>query len=98
MIYVVIDRETITGLSSAKGFTATYIPPTETKTIYAVVQALGKAVRLCIDGTTPEAALGLRLPINSTVEVWGFDALQNFRAIEEAASAKLELIYMGQGG
>ena len=98
MLYKVIDRETITGLSSAKGFTTTHIPPTEIDTIYAVVQAIDQAVRFCIDGTTPEAAKGMRLTVNDSVEVWGGSALQAFRAIQETATAKLEVIYFGRGG
>jgi len=97
MIYVVIGRETITGLGSAKGFTATHIPPTEVDTIYAVVQAIDQAVRFCIDGTTPTASKGMRLVADDSVEVWGAAALENFKAIQEAATAKLEVIYMGRG-
>lgn len=96
MIYTVKGRETITGLDEATGFTEASISPTAVDVIYAVVQALDQAVRFCIDGTTPEAALGMRLTANSSVEIWGDEALGNFLAIEEAASASLEVIYMGR--
>jgi len=96
MIYSVKDRETITGLSTAKGFTAAKIPPTDIDVTYAVVQALTQNVRFCIDGTTPTVSKGMRLTANSSVEVWGGEALSNFRAIQEAASATLEVIYMGR--
>ena len=98
MIYVVIDRETITGLSSAKGFTATHIPPTEVDTIYAIVQALDDPVRFCVDGTTPEATLGIKIVKETIIEIWGGSALRNFLAIDDGGTAKLEVIYMGRGG
>lgn len=101
MLYAVIGRETITGLGSAKGFTTTNIPPTEPNTTYAKVQAVTKDVRYCIDGTTPESTKGMRLrgaaTLNDIVEIWGSKALQNFLAIEESASATLEVIYFGRG-
>lgn len=86
MIYVVKGRETLTELTASKGFTAAQIPPTDPNVIYAVVQALDNNVRFCIDGTTPEAAKGILLTPGSSVEVWGKDALQNFKAIQEVAS------------
>ena len=94
MIYVVIGRETITDISASIGFTSTELT---SAVIYAVVQAIDQAVRFCIDGTTPETAVGMRLTVNDSVEVWGTAALAAFRAIEETATGKLEAIYMGRG-
>lgn len=98
MIYTVIERETISSVSSSVGFTSTYIPPAELDTIYAIIQAVGGDIRFCIDGSTPSTSLGLRLPEDSTVEVWGSGALTDFRCIDDGGTATLEVIYMGRGG
>ena len=95
MIYVVKNRETISSVSSPTGFTSTYIPPTDVNVIYALVQAIDGTVRYCIDGSTPSTSLGMRLTQDSTMEVWGGDALADFRAIDDGGTANLEVIYMG---
>lgn len=97
MIYRVIDRETIDDVSSAIGFTTTKIPPAKTNVYYALIQAIDGDIRMTIDGTTPTADLGIRLPEDSTVEVWGDAALANFLCIDDGGTAKLEVIYMGIG-
>jgi len=95
--FVVIDRETISSVSSSTGFTTTYIPPTNVETAYAIVQAIDGDVRFCIDGTTPTSSKGLILTENSKVEVWGYAALVDFRAIDDGGTAKLEVVFMGRG-
>ena len=99
MIYKVMSRETISDVSSAIGFTAANIPPTEHRTIYALVQAVGGNIRYIIVGTDdPSATLGMRLTQDSTMEVWGAEALRNFLAIDDGNTATLEVIYFGVGG
>lgn len=99
MIYVVKGRETITGLSAAKGFSAAQIPPTSLNVIYAVAQPTGGAIRICIDGaTTPTSSKGIRMLKDAIFEVWGAGALKDFLCINDGGTAKLEVIYMGQGG
>jgi len=100
MIYTAIGRETISDVSSATGFTTSKIPPAEKRVIYALVQVIDGNVRYCIEGTTPEDDLGVRLTQDSTMEVWGAEALKNFRAIDDADSSGsiLEVIYFGHGG
>lgn len=100
MIYQVIGRETIDDVSVAVGFDSTKIPDAERRTIYALVQAVGGTVRYCIDGTTPTDILGVRLTEDSTMEVWGADALKKFLCIANIGngSETLEVIYMGRGG
>ena len=96
MEYGVIGRETIGTLTASIGFTAANIPPTQSRTRYAVIQAIDAAVRFCIDGTAPEAdTTGMRLTKDSKVEVWGGEAMENFRCIEDGTTAKLEVVYMG---
>jgi len=95
--FVVIDRETISSVSDSTGFTATYIPPLNVETAYAIVQAVGGSVRFCIDGTTPTSSKGMRLTQDSKIEVWGYAAMVDFRAIDDGGTATLEVIYMGRG-
>lgn len=100
MIYKVMSRETVADVSASIGFTAANIPPAERRTIYALVQPVGGAVRYCIDGTTPTATKGVRLTEDSTMEVWGAEALRAFRCITDGGQGgeTAEVIYMGRGG
>jgi len=100
MIYQVLGRETIADVSVAVGFDSTKIPHAERRTIYALVQAVGGAVRYCIDGTEPTVTKGMRLTQDGTLEVWGADALINFLCIANIGNGTetLEVIYMGRGG
>jgi hypothetical protein len=95
MIYKVIGRETIASLVASVGFTASQIPPTKNRVIYAVIQSVGGDCRFCIDGTTPTASLGMRLQEDGSCEIWGSEALTNFRAINDTGTSTLEVIYMG---
>jgi len=97
MIYVVKHRETIASVSSSIGFTSTYIPPTSLGVTYAFCQAIDANVRICLDGTVPTSSKGIKILQNGTFEVWGSNALTNFRVIDDGATAKLEVIYMGVG-
>ena len=98
MLYTVVGRETIAGVAAATGFTAANIPPTQLRTMYALVQALSGPVRVCVDGTTPTATKGLKIGTEESIEVWGGESLENFRAIDDGAVATLEVIYFGRGG
>jgi len=100
MIYVVKGRETVTGLSASKGFTAIQIPPTTTKlnVIYAIAQPVDGDIRMCMDGTVPTSTRGIKINEDTIFEVWGSAALIAFRCINDGGTAKLEVIYMGQGG
>ena len=97
MLYKVSDRETIPSLVAAVGFTAAKLAPTTGTIYYALIQAVGGNVRFCIDGSIPSISLGLRLPKDSTVEVWGTEAMANFLCIDDGGTAKLEVVYMGVG-
>jgi len=98
MISKVIARETISSVSSSTGFTATNIPPANVNVAYALVQALSGAIRVCEDGTTPTATKGIKFNIEESFEIWGAEALENFRAIDDGGTASLEVIYFGRGG
>jgi len=100
MIYKVMGRETIPDVSAAIGFTASFLPTAERRTIYALVQAASGAVRYCIDGTIPTATKGMRLTEDSTMEVWGAEAMRDFLCIENIVQSNptVEVIYFGRGG
>jgi len=98
MIYNVVGRETIDGVSESVGFTAANIPPTKPNVIYALIQPTTAGVRVCIDGTTPTSTKGIKLLVNLFYEVWGSESLTNFRCIDDDGTADLEVIYFGSGG
>jgi hypothetical protein len=97
VIYRVINRETISSVSSSTGITAALLPPTVSNVIYALVQAVSGPVRFTIDGSTPSTTLGLRLVTDKVVEIWGSEALSNFRCINDGGTATVEVITMGGG-
>ena len=98
MIYSVKGRETIASLVASVGFTAAQIPSTKPNVVYAIAQPVGGDIRMCIDSTTPEATKGMKMVENTIFEVWGAAALIAFHCIDDGGTAKLEVIYMGQGG
>ena len=92
-IYTTLDRETITGLSTAKGFTAAKLTK---NVVYALVDVVDGPVRVCKQGTTPVAnTTGIRFTKDSTFEVWSHKDLINFLAIDDGGTAKLEVEYVG---
>lgn len=97
-IYSCISFEQITGLTSAKGLTAANIPPTKKEVVYALIQTTGSSIRFRLDGTDPDTGVGHYLATYGTVEVWGQQDLNRFRAIETTGTAVLEVHYFGSGG
>ncbi|KKN71497.1 hypothetical protein LCGC14_0420760 [marine sediment metagenome] len=90
-IYKVKDRETISSVSSSTGFTASKLTAFLQ---YAFIQAVGGDIRFAINGSTPSTSLGLRLLEDASVEVWGTEAMTNFRCIDDGGTATLEVVYM----
>ncbi len=97
MIYAVSDRETISSLTTAVGFTAGKLAPTTGTLYYARIQAIDGNVRFTEDGTTPTSSKGFRLLQDASVEVWGSDSLGDFLCIDDGGTAKLEVHYYGVG-
>ena len=93
MIYDVVDRETISDVSDAIGFTSNKLVA---RNSYAIIQAVDGDIRFTLDGTTPTASLGLRLTEDSSVEVWGQASMKAFKCIDDGGTADLEVIYMGR--
>jgi hypothetical protein len=92
-IYGVQDRETISSLTTAVGFTAAKLAANP---MYATIQAVGGDCRFCTDGTTPTADLGIRLQEDGSCEIWGSQAMTDFRCIDDTGAATLEVVYMGR--
>jgi hypothetical protein len=79
--------EQVTNLTAAVGFSAI---PSNTETAVIVVE--GQDIRWTDDGvTTPTATVGMLLKKDSTFVYNG--EIKNFKAIEVAASAKLNVSY-----
>ncbi|WP_439392310.1 hypothetical protein ACRQ5Q_22195 [Bradyrhizobium sp. PMVTL-01] len=65
-----------------------------TGAIYAVVCAEGQAIRYTTDGTTtPTAAIGMPLQVNQCVSLLGATTIANFRAIQQSATATIDVSY-----
>ena len=79
--------EQITSLSSAASLT---IPPNATM---ALVQAETQPVRWRDDATAPTSSVGMILYPGNVVQLNTKKQLTNFRAIQTAASAKLNVVY-----
>lgn len=92
----VIARERLTPTVST-GFTAANIPTTKPGTRFVRIQAIGGQIHYQEDGNAATTAAGNILPEESVVEIWGDDAMQNFRCIDAGGSEELECEYMGTG-
>lgn len=80
-----LDYEQVTSLSASTALTV----PGRAKA--ALIQAETQSVRFTDDGSTPTATVGMRLLKDSTM--WYDGKLTALRFIEEAASAKLNVLY-----
>ena len=90
------DTEVIASLSSSVGFTSTYI--TEKKMItlsYVLIQPHGGAIHYQTNGDAAKTDEGIHLEEFSSVEIWGWQAIKNFRVIDDGATAKLSCKYYG---
>lgn len=95
--YKVLARGRLTP-TSATGFTAANIPPIKLATEYVVIQVvIGDMINFCIDGTTATTSKGLALTGKSKVEVWGYEAMNDFSCIDNGAACTVECLYMGRG-
>lgn len=77
--------EQITDVSSASTLTV----PTDAT--HALIQAVTKNVRWRDDGTSPTASVGIQLEAGK--DLWYSGDLNTFEAIEEAASAEMNISY-----
>ncbi len=96
-LYKVSDRETISSVSTAVGITTSLLSPSPGEIVYALIQAVSGDIRMTIDGTTPTSSKGIRLPQDSTVEIWGTEALEDFLCIDDGGTATVEVVLYGTG-
>lgn len=83
-----LGYEQITGLSAVKNLS----PPGGAR--FALITPESQAVRYRDDDTDPTASVGMRLTVGTYLEYTG--NLGTIRFIEEAASAKLNVIYYSE--
>ena len=98
MEYMHRGRENVSSLTASVGFTSTYLPATDTKVRFAVIQAIEGNIRFRVDGSAPTSSAGMRLLKDSSVEIWGARDMTNFRCIDDGGTANLEVNYYGEGG
>jgi len=98
MIYKVLDRENLTVGSSVKQLTSSKLTD---KVIYARIQVQEEQIRVTEDGTDPNPStpVGEIYSPLDIFEVWGLDALRDFKMVREGtADARVEVTYLGVGG
>lgn len=94
--YVLEDDEVIASLASSVGFTSTYITADKMiKLLYVLIQPQGGAIRYQTNGDAATATTGIYVADNGLVEIWGWDAIKNFRCIDDGGTAKLSCKYYG---
>lgn len=84
----ILGYQQITSLGAA---TALTIPAGTGKVI---LRPAAQAVRFRSDGTNPTASVGFPIPVGEKFEL-ETSSLSAFRVIEQAASASLEVLYLG---
>jgi len=82
--------ETLSSLTTAKGFTSTKISPTSgnfsgCKARAAIISVETGGIRFTIDGTTPTTTVGHILPAGASYEIDGELNIANFKCINSEA-------------
>ena len=94
--YALRNVEVIASLSSSVGFTASNITETELeRLLYVLIQPHGGAIHYQTNGDDAKTDEGIHLAALSTVEIWGYAAIKNFRCIDDGGTAKLSCKYYG---
>lgn len=84
----------ITSLAAAVGLTVPAAASVHAKGPRgAIITPTTQAVRFRADGTNPTASVGVRIVAGDTIVIWG--KLQDLKFIEEAASAAINVQYLG---
>lgn len=95
-VYVERNEEVIADLSASIGFTAANISDDEMERVkYVLIQPHGGAIHYRTNGSDATTATGIHVAALSTVEIWGYDAIKNFRCIDDGGTAKLSCKYYG---
>jgi len=90
------DTEVIDSVSSSVGFTAEYITAVKMETlIYVLIQPQGGPIMYETNGDAATTETGIYIADFGVVEIWGWQAIQNFKCIDKGGSAKLSCKYYG---
>ena len=90
------DIEVIQSLASSVGFTSTYITDEKMITLsYVLIQPHGGAIHYQTNGDAAKTDEGIHIAALGTVEIWGWQAIKNFRVIDDGGTAKLSCKYYG---
>lgn len=94
--YVLRNTEVIASLSSSVGFTASKITDAELeRLLYVLIQPHGGAIHYQTNGDDAAIDEGVHVAALGIVEIWGYDAIKNFRCIDDGGTAKLSCKYYG---
>jgi hypothetical protein len=105
----VTGRETLpaTAVTVAVGLSAAFLPTANPQVSHVWVQPVGGNIRICLDGSTPSASLGLQVMDGVIVQLdsgrilgktdFTNSEVELFRCIRESASLTpvVEVIYFG---
>jgi hypothetical protein len=91
--------------AASTGFTASIIAPSDAgylastqtsgkgKCQAVLVTVTGQPIRFTLNGTTPTAAIGNVLAVNDSLWLKTYDSIEDFRCIETAATASVQVTF-----
>lgn len=95
-VFPLRNTEVIQGLSSSVEFTASNITDAELARLrYVLIQPQGGAIHYQTNGDDAATDEGLHVGDGAVVEIWGYDAIRNFRCIDDGGTAKLSCKFYG---
>lgn len=95
-IYKEMGEEVISTLTGSVGFSADQITEEKLKRLlYVLIQPHGQAIHYRTSGEAATTGTGIHLATYGIVEIWGRDAIVNFRCIEDTGTAVLSCKYYG---
>lgn len=96
IIYNLRNTDVIASLSSSVGFTDSKISDDELEKLhYVLIQPQGGAVHYQTSGDAAATNAGIHIGDHAVVEIWGSDAIKNFRCIDDGGSATLSCKFYG---
>lgn len=95
-IYQERNEGVIASLTASVGFTAAKITDAElARLMYVLIQPHGGAIHYRTSGEAATTSTGIHLAALGIVEIWGQDAIKNFRCIDDGGTAYLSCKYYG---
>lgn len=95
-IYKEMGAEVISNVSASVGFSADQITEEKLKRLlYVLIQPHGQAIHYRTSGEDATTGTGIHLAALGIVEIWGRNAIVNFKCIQDTSTAYLSCKYYG---